>query len=170
MVHTFWKFITIFLGTYRLTCRSIGSVRRHTPQFLAHRRHHMEVTKLQLNLLTKRLGKLFEIEPLTKLSSQTVVAWQKDSLIPNCPICAAKFTLNFRKHHCRLCGRIICNNCFSELTWTSVLKTDKIGGVRACTECRTTLQLQTKDEEEEEHPLATYQKVGPLFFNDFYVF
>lgn len=34
--------------------------------------------------------------------------WQSDSLATSCPICTAPFSLTTRKHHCRLCGRVVC--------------------------------------------------------------
>ena len=37
--------------------------------------------------------------------------WTDDKTINNCYICKENFTLFFRKHHCRLCGRIFCYEC-----------------------------------------------------------
>lgn len=46
-------------------------------------------------------------------SSRDVVLpeWQADSEVPNCPICHRTFHFLYRKHHCRRCGRIICDQC-----------------------------------------------------------
>jgi len=40
-----------------------------------------------------------------------VPVWQKDSDVQECPICSASFNFLFRKHHCRMCGRVVCGNC-----------------------------------------------------------
>jgi len=37
--------------------------------------------------------------------------WQQDAEADKCPFCNAPFTLLFRKHHCRLCGKVVCGNC-----------------------------------------------------------
>ncbi|KAG8627548.1 hypothetical protein KVT40_005031 [Elsinoe batatas] len=37
--------------------------------------------------------------------------WQDDSEVNACPICKRTFHFLFRKHHCRRCGRIICDQC-----------------------------------------------------------
>lgn len=40
-----------------------------------------------------------------------VPRWQPDSEVSDCPICHRPFTWMFRRHHCRKCGRVVCNEC-----------------------------------------------------------
>lgn len=40
-----------------------------------------------------------------------VPAWQPDSEVTHCPICKKPFTWIFRRHHCRKCGRVVCDSC-----------------------------------------------------------
>lgn len=40
-----------------------------------------------------------------------VPRWQPDSEVPECPICKRTFGWLFRRHHCRKCGRVVCNEC-----------------------------------------------------------
>lgn len=40
-----------------------------------------------------------------------VPKWQPDSEVTECPICHRPFTWMFRRHHCRKCGRVVCNDC-----------------------------------------------------------
>ncbi|KAI1609509.1 FYVE zinc finger-domain-containing protein [Exophiala viscosa] len=40
-----------------------------------------------------------------------VPPWQPDSEVSECPICKRPFTWMFRRHHCRKCGRVVCNDC-----------------------------------------------------------
>lgn len=37
--------------------------------------------------------------------------WQPDAEASKCPICSTIFSLWYRKHHCRKCGRVVCANC-----------------------------------------------------------
>ncbi|KAK4147714.1 FYVE zinc finger-domain-containing protein [Dichotomopilus funicola] len=37
--------------------------------------------------------------------------WQPDSEQTYCPICGTQFSFFVRKHHCRKCGRVVCNSC-----------------------------------------------------------
>jgi Ran GTPase-activating protein (RanGAP) involved in mRNA processing and transport len=39
------------------------------------------------------------------------IAWEKDAEVPSCRACQVKFTLVKRRHHCRSCGRIVCDSC-----------------------------------------------------------
>ncbi|KKA28173.1 hypothetical protein TD95_004225 [Thielaviopsis punctulata] len=37
--------------------------------------------------------------------------WQPDAEATYCPICSSQFNIFVRKHHCRKCGRVVCNAC-----------------------------------------------------------
>ncbi|KAI0082788.1 hypothetical protein K474DRAFT_1654961 [Panus rudis PR-1116 ss-1] len=46
----------------------------------------------------------------TRAAEQMITPWEDDATVSQCPLCAASFhPLTNRKHHCRLCGRIICS-------------------------------------------------------------
>ncbi|KAG6335722.1 hypothetical protein ID866_3364 [Astraeus odoratus] len=43
-------------------------------------------------------------------AEQRITPWQEDSAVSKCPFCTSSFhPLTNRKHHCRLCGQIICS-------------------------------------------------------------
>ncbi|PPQ77503.1 hypothetical protein CVT25_011300 [Psilocybe cyanescens] len=45
-----------------------------------------------------------------RAAEQRITPWQDDAAVSKCPLCSALFhTLTNRKHHCRLCGQIICS-------------------------------------------------------------
>jgi hypothetical protein len=55
-----------------------------------------------------------------KLLEQSVITWEEDGTVSNCPFCQQEFSnYTFRRHHCRLCGRVVCGDirtgCSSEL-------------------------------------------------------
>ncbi|GAA5868425.1 hypothetical protein JCM8547_006271 [Rhodosporidiobolus lusitaniae] len=41
-------------------------------------------------------------------AEQGIVKWQDDKDATRCPICTASFGVRARRHHCRLCGRVVC--------------------------------------------------------------
>ncbi|KAH9945939.1 FYVE-domain-containing protein [Epithele typhae] len=45
-----------------------------------------------------------------RAAEQKITPWEEDSVVSQCPLCSSTFhPLTNRKHHCRLCGRIICS-------------------------------------------------------------
>ncbi|KAK8847582.1 hypothetical protein IAR55_005441 [Kwoniella newhampshirensis] len=44
-----------------------------------------------------------------RAAEQAIVKWEDDSEVKKCRICQSSFSLSNRKHHCRLCGRIVCS-------------------------------------------------------------
>lgn len=40
--------------------------------------------------------------------------WENDQYIQNCSVCLVKFNFIIRKHHCRICGKIVCDDKFGE--------------------------------------------------------
>jgi hypothetical protein len=45
--------------------------------------------------------------------------WMPDDEAHTCPLCNQKFNQLRRKHHCRQCGRVLCNKCCSEKVRTA---------------------------------------------------
>lgn len=58
--------------------------------------------------------------------------WQDSTLVKSCYVCRIPFTLLRRKHHCRSCGKVICNGCSK-----SRMRSAKLDGkaVRVCDAC-----------------------------------
>jgi rabenosyn-5 len=46
-----------------------------------------------------------------KAHEKSVVNWLEEKPVTRCPECAQGFNLLKRKHHCRLCGSILCHDC-----------------------------------------------------------
>ena len=42
---------------------------------------------------------------------KSVIPWTEDALVPLCLFCGAPFGIFRRRHHCRLCGTILCDEC-----------------------------------------------------------
>ncbi|KAL7419293.1 carboxypeptidase Y-deficient [Cryptotrichosporon argae] len=54
-------------------------------------------------------GPVAEAEARKRAAEQAIVKWEDDAEVKKCRICQASFSLSNRKHHCRLCGRIVCS-------------------------------------------------------------
>ena len=53
---------------------------------------------------------------------KSVVQWAPDSDVNLCLTCGKAFTLTRRRHHCRLCGGIMCNKCSHFMPFTFASK------------------------------------------------
>ncbi|CAB3221452.1 unnamed protein product [Arctia plantaginis] len=95
--------------------QTVGVCRSTTDYLKAVRGARLERYATETNKLLIRLDKLvcnMPTEPnQRKLHEQEVVPWLDGSSVKLCPNCAKAFNLTRRKHHCRLCGSILCHDC-----------------------------------------------------------
>ena len=63
------------------------------------------------------------------------VEWMKDEDSPNCTLCKKAFSLTFRRHHCRACGKIFCAKCSSLEALLPPQYHYQNGMERVCDEC-----------------------------------
>lgn len=59
---------------------------------------------------TLATGYFKQIRNYRKPPEQAVVTWQDDKLVEDCPYCERNFSFSMRKHHCRLCGKVVCGS------------------------------------------------------------
>ncbi|KAI0967203.1 FYVE zinc finger protein [Xylaria arbuscula] len=158
-----------------------GFARDHTQNFAAIRRKTVDKQTLEISRLEKRLTKLTHIlanapdvvstsggggtllssvpslngqRNPRKILEQSVVTWEEDAKVPKCPFCKQEFgSWTFRRHHCRICGRVVCADpqtaCSSEVSLnvanTGPAPSEKAEGepvhvdIRMCHECKTTI-------------------------------
>jgi rabenosyn-5 len=111
----------------------------HTDLFVGTRRKKVERQNLEIQRLEKRLTKLTQLlayppeetvgggvgllTPVASLAGQknarkqleqSVVTWEEDASVPRCPFCQQEFSWSFRRHHCRMCGRVVCADAQTE--------------------------------------------------------
>lgn len=119
-----------------------GVMVEHTDAFAAIRRKKVERQNLEIQRLEKRLTKLTQLlanppeEPIAsggtllapvatvanlagqknarKQLEQSVVTWEEDAKVPRCPFCQQEFSWSFRRHHCRICGKVVCADAQTE--------------------------------------------------------
>ncbi|XP_039308449.1 rabenosyn-5 [Solenopsis invicta] len=95
--------------------QEIGAITSHTKYFKDIRNARLERYAYETNKLLIRLDKLLNNLPSDpvdrKAHERTIVPWIDEKDVKLCPNCAKSFHLARRKHHCRLCGAVMCHNC-----------------------------------------------------------
>lgn len=114
-----------------------GLERDHTLDFDQFRRKTVDQTLLEVSRLEKRLTKLTQLltnppseanaggggllwqfaggKNNRKMLEQSVVTWEDDSTVTRCPFCQQEFSnYTFRRHHCRICGRVVCGDSLTD--------------------------------------------------------
>lgn len=116
--------------------------------------------------------------------------WMEDSKIHNCAICYVHFNMLTRKHHCRLCGSIVCDDLFAERKMCSIMVPinqllDKLINLnynalvrnnlsllllddckirfRCCINCKNHLLYEWKQNQQTEHDFDSVHKLKTLF-------
>ncbi|KFP57028.1 Rabenosyn-5, partial [Cariama cristata] len=94
-----------------------GAMRSHLSAFKKHRAARIDHYVVEVNKLIIRLEKLTSFDRANTESAKiraiekSVVPWVSDQDVPFCPDCGNKFSIRNRRHHCRLCGSIMCKKC-----------------------------------------------------------
>ncbi|KAK4972886.1 carboxypeptidase Y-deficient [Elasticomyces elasticus] len=148
-----------------------GAERNHFDFFQAKRRKTVDKQYLETSRLETRLTRLTQLladppppksgqgslwsslvgdnKSRLRALEQTVVPWQEDVEVNECPFCRQPFSqYSFRRHHCRTCGRVVCGDpataCSTELGLDVDTKkpTGKVVcpvNVRLCKDCLRTI-------------------------------
>ncbi|XP_021265583.1 rabenosyn-5 isoform X2 [Numida meleagris] len=97
--------------------QEIGAMRSHLSNFKKYRAARIDHYVVEVNKLLIRLEKLTSFDRASTESAKiraiekSVVPWVNDQDVPFCPDCGNKFSMRNRRHHCRLCGSIMCKKC-----------------------------------------------------------
>lgn len=97
--------------------QELGAMRSHLSDFKKHRAARIDHYVVEVNKLIIRLEKLTAFDRTNTETSKiraiekSVVPWVNDQDVPFCPDCGNKFSIRNRRHHCRLCGSIMCKKC-----------------------------------------------------------
>ncbi|KAJ4308153.1 carboxypeptidase Y-deficient [Neodidymelliopsis sp. IMI 364377] len=158
-----------------------GFERNHFEEFARIRRKRVDREHMEVSRLEKRLTKLTQLlanpPPLEetqpaggwfslstaknqrKALEQSIITWEEDAKVSNCPFCQQEFsTYSFRRHHCRMCGRVVCGDpntgCSTEIGLNinpkkSEKATDQVSvDIRMCKDCNHTLFSRSDFERE----------------------
>ncbi|KAJ8558966.1 hypothetical protein ON010_g8483 [Phytophthora cinnamomi] len=103
-------------------------------------------------LALRSVGKLESAVAASRIGDCQLVAphqWVKNEDRASCVICWKRFNAIFRRrHHCRLCGEVICGSCSSLRTINIVsMKTKEVQKTRICHLCNHKARLKTNTRE-----------------------
>lgn len=76
-------------------------------------------------------------QPSTSTLGKQAPVWIPDYRVTMCQQCTAEFTLTFRRHHCRACGKVVCDHCSAN---RAPLQYKKNQTARVCDTCFEILQ------------------------------
>ncbi|XP_060844397.1 FYVE, RhoGEF and PH domain-containing protein 6-like isoform X2 [Rhopalosiphum padi] len=100
-----------------------------------------EHTNKQLSFLNmKFVSKNIGCEPL-QLGYEAPI-WIQDCRVTMCQSCATEFTVTFRRHHCRACGKVVCSSCSEN---KAPLRYMKFQSARVCDDCYDYLLKEFED-------------------------
>ena len=131
---------------------SRGVVRIRSGMFLKLRASKLAQTLMECNKIELRLTKTIKLNKedvksqsfyglesisklITKDSRNSIVEWIPDNQDVCCLICKSHFTFISRRHHCRLCGNLICSTCLTNLTISNA------SNLKVCKDCNYLLTL-----------------------------
>ena len=100
-------------------------------------------SKKRDELLSKIASEQKRERELLQKELQSKKNWTPDQMVSDCMVCNTAFTFFRRKHHCRECGSVICNNC-SKWRQTSSPSGEK-SLLRICKSCNVTSPRRTSD-------------------------
>ncbi|XP_067836854.1 rabenosyn-5, partial [Heptranchias perlo] len=105
------------VDTSKWEAQDLGATRNLRSEFQRWRAARIDHYVIEINKLLIRLEKLTAFDRAStdpakrKALERSVVTWVNDRDVPCCPDCGATFTITLRRHHCRLCGSIMCKRC-----------------------------------------------------------
>lgn len=88
----------IFIMTPKKSFTVYANTPREKTEWLTRLQQFISLEKVE-NLITRQES--IELAPL----------WTPDKKATNCMRCSEKFSLLNRRHHCRVCGQVVCNEC-----------------------------------------------------------
>ncbi|KAI5621941.1 rabenosyn-5 [Silurus asotus] len=97
--------------------QELGATRSHLEHFKKHRAARIDHYVIEVNKRIIRLEKLISFDRTNmdggkiRALEKSVVPWVNDQDVPFCPDCGDRFNIRNRRHHCRLCGSIMCRKC-----------------------------------------------------------
>uniref|UniRef100_A0A0N5B3S2 FYVE-type domain-containing protein n=1 Tax=Strongyloides papillosus TaxID=174720 RepID=A0A0N5B3S2_STREA len=104
---------------------------------------HYITSEFNTDILTESERLLGKIEPV----------WIDDKEADSCMLCNTKFSLLLRRHHCRSCGRVLCNSCCNQRK-SLRFANDESKKFRVCESCIKTINRVEEIEKREKEQFS----------------
>uniref|UniRef100_A0A669BYP0 FYVE, RhoGEF and PH domain containing 6 n=1 Tax=Oreochromis niloticus TaxID=8128 RepID=A0A669BYP0_ORENI len=95
-----------------------------------------DYTKKKISFISSRSQEEGVVDSGAPLGSKAPI-WIPDLRATMCMICTCEFTLTWRRHHCRACGKVVCQACSANKYYLEYLKNQP---ARVCDHCFSKLQ------------------------------
>lgn len=105
-----------------------------------------DYTKKKISFISSRSQESEEVPTDDSPLGSKAPIWIPDLRTTMCMICTCEFTLTWRRHHCRACGKVVCQTCSSNKYYLEYLKNQL---ARVCDQCYVKLQQKDKGEQPE---------------------
>ncbi|KAK3544634.1 hypothetical protein QTP86_019120 [Hemibagrus guttatus] len=105
-----------------------------------------DYTKKKISFISSRSQESEEVPADDSPLGSKAPIWIPDLRTTMCMICTCEFTLTWRRHHCRACGKVVCQACSSNKYYLEYLKNQL---ARVCDQCYVKLQQKDKGEQSE---------------------
>src|SRR5689334_6982004 len=112
-----------------------------------------------MDYIKKRFQRLYSTVTFQlEMSSSPLSYWQPDSSSSTCNLCSSSFSLiTNRKHHCRYCGYLVCNEC--SLNFNDILKLN-LYKVRICDKCVDKVEMENTEIKEKNRNKNKIRKLS----------
>uniref|UniRef100_A0A8D3DI45 FYVE, RhoGEF and PH domain containing 6 n=1 Tax=Scophthalmus maximus TaxID=52904 RepID=A0A8D3DI45_SCOMX len=95
-----------------------------------------DYTKKKITFISSRSQEECVVDSGAPLGSKAPI-WIPDLRATMCMMCTCEFTLTWRRHHCRACGKVVCQACSANKYYLEYLKNQP---ARVCDHCFAKLQ------------------------------
>ncbi|CAF1103929.1 unnamed protein product [Rotaria magnacalcarata] len=65
-----------------------------------------------------KLSQTLQVQLEEIRNSENELRWQPEEDHPECQRCHSQFSVTWRKHHCRHCGKVLCKDCTNKTVYT----------------------------------------------------
>ncbi|KRY35020.1 Rabenosyn-5 [Trichinella spiralis] len=154
-------------------CQELGVTTSQTRYFKKLRHEHVDISVAETNKLVIRLDKLINNEyPMDinkrkgtfEIFEQTVVPWISNDDVKLCQFCEVKFSLTRRRHHCRLCGKILCSDCciFISLDFAKKLTNPAFAAAYKLEKLNMSMNMSNTDTESDDTSSSEKNRISSL--------
>ncbi|XP_013785067.1 uncharacterized protein LOC106469148 [Limulus polyphemus] len=111
--------------------------------------------------LHQKNGEVMPLEDSSFDLGRRAPVWIPDARVTMCQLCTSEFTVTFRRHHCRACGKVVCSACSVSRAPLHYLG---LRPARVCDSCFQKLQQEFSEGGQAECPVTmeTGDSVGVL--------